>query len=551
VSNAPIADFTATTRSGNAPLTVDFSDISTNSPTLRSWDLNGDGVEDSTTATPQFTYTTPGTYTVKLRATNADGFDDEVKTGWITVTDPGAPPPPPPPPPPGGAAQAFSAIADSHVRSTAPTKNYGTANPLRVRQGTGTADTYMTFLKFNVTGLTSAPASAKVRMFVTDASPDGGSLFKVANTWTEMGLTYGNAPSLGTTSLSSAGATTTGKWVEWNATSAVTGNGEVSFAVKTTSSNSSYYTSREATANRPELVVSGTSTGPPSVAPTADFTAAPRTGTGPLTVSFTDTSTGGATSWSWDFDGDGTPDSAVQNPTFTYTAPGTYDVRLTATNGGGSDQEVKLGHIVVSPAGTPSTTDTFSPIADAHVKSTSPTKNYGADTSLRLRQGTAASPDTYRSYLKFDVAGLSGAPASAKLRLFVTDASPDGGSVFAVSNAWTETALTWSNAPALGVASLSSAGATAVGTWVELDVTTAVLGNGPVSFALTTTSSNSGYFTSREGTAINRPQLVISAGSAKTATARAAARQLHLRSIVASTPTFLCPLETGAKATRA
>ncbi len=54
-------------------------------------------------------------------------------------------------------------------------------------------------------------------------------------------------------------------------------------------------------------------------------------------VTFTDASTG-ATSWAWDFDGDGTVDSTDQNPpAHTYTTPGTYTCRLTASNGHGSD----------------------------------------------------------------------------------------------------------------------------------------------------------------------------------------------------------------------
>jgi hypothetical protein len=44
-------------------------------------------------------------------------------------------------------------------------------------------------------------------------------------------------------------------------------------------------------------------------------------------------------------------------------------------------------------------------VADAHVKSTSPNTNYGTVSSLRLRLGTSSTPDTYRSYLKFDVSG--------------------------------------------------------------------------------------------------------------------------------------------------
>jgi PKD repeat protein len=81
-------------------------------------------------------------------------------------------------------------------------------------------------------------------------------------------------------------------------------------------------------------------------APTADFSASPTTGNAPLSVAFTDGSTGSATSWSWDFGDGGT--SAERNPTHTYTAPGTYTVTLTASNAGGGDTETKTGYITVS-----------------------------------------------------------------------------------------------------------------------------------------------------------------------------------------------------------
>lgn len=64
------------------------------------------------------------------------------------------------------------------------------------------------------------------------------------------------------------------------------------------------------------------------------------------TVQFTDTSTGTPTSWLWNF-GDSTT-STSQNPTKTYSTPGTYTVSLQATNAGGSDTETKTGLIVVS-----------------------------------------------------------------------------------------------------------------------------------------------------------------------------------------------------------
>ncbi|NQV17234.1 MAG: T9SS type A sorting domain-containing protein [Armatimonadetes bacterium] len=62
----------------------------------------------------------------------------------------------------------------------------------------------------------------------------------------------------------------------------------------------------------------------------ANFEAEPSTGTAPLTVQFTDTSSGiNNQIWEWDFDGDGEIDSYEQNPEFTYQEPNTYTVSLT------------------------------------------------------------------------------------------------------------------------------------------------------------------------------------------------------------------------------
>uniref|UniRef100_UPI000AF80FF0 NosD domain-containing protein n=1 Tax=Methanosarcina horonobensis TaxID=418008 RepID=UPI000AF80FF0 len=60
------------------------------------------------------------------------------------------------------------------------------------------------------------------------------------------------------------------------------------------------------------------------VAPVAAFAASPISGDVPLTVSFTDESTGSPTSWFWDF-GDGA-NSTEQNPSHTYASAGTYTV---------------------------------------------------------------------------------------------------------------------------------------------------------------------------------------------------------------------------------
>jgi len=80
--------------------------------------------------------------------------------------------------------------------------------------------------------------------------------------------------------------------------------------------------------------------------PVANFTGSPLSGTAPLNVTFTDTSTGSPTNWSWNF-GDG-GNSTARNTSHTYTVAGTYDVSLTAANADGSDTEEKEGYVAVN-----------------------------------------------------------------------------------------------------------------------------------------------------------------------------------------------------------
>ncbi|WP_284738429.1 Kelch repeat-containing protein [Methanoculleus oceani] len=83
---APTAAFSGTPTSGTAPLAVDFTDASTGSPTVWTWDF-GDGAT-STEQNPAHTYAAAGTYTVNLTVGNAVGTDMLSRSGYITVTEP-------------------------------------------------------------------------------------------------------------------------------------------------------------------------------------------------------------------------------------------------------------------------------------------------------------------------------------------------------------------------------------------------------------------------------------------------------------------------------
>ena len=80
-------------------------------------------------------------------------------------------------------------------------------------------------------------------------------------------------------------------------------------------------------------------------APVADFEADPLTGFAPLTVAFTDLSSGSITAYAWDF-GDGSG-SSESNPTHIFQEPGVYSVGLRVTGPGGSHTEIKDDYVLV------------------------------------------------------------------------------------------------------------------------------------------------------------------------------------------------------------
>jgi len=86
--------------------------------------------------------------------------------------------------------------------------------------------------------------------------------------------------------------------------------------------------------------------------PVADFTAAPLTGTAPLSVTFTDKSdpeTSPITNWMWEF-GDGSV-STLKSPLHTYIKAGTYNVSLKVVSAHGSNTKLRSQYVKVNAAG--------------------------------------------------------------------------------------------------------------------------------------------------------------------------------------------------------
>jgi PKD repeat protein len=82
----PVAVFSGKPTSGVAPLTVTFSDLSSNTPLSWNWSFGDDSQENATVQNPVHTYTSTGNYTVSLNATNAAGLNITTKTSYINVT---------------------------------------------------------------------------------------------------------------------------------------------------------------------------------------------------------------------------------------------------------------------------------------------------------------------------------------------------------------------------------------------------------------------------------------------------------------------------------
>ena len=234
--------------------------------------------------------------------------------------------------------------------------------------------------------------------------------------------------------------------------------------------------------------------GPNPVAPTAAFVATPTTGTAPLTVDFADVSSGGPTSWAWTFGDGGT--STQRSPAHTYAAPGTFTATLTAANAQGSDSESRTVTVTEAPT-------TIGLTADTYVNTSSPAKNYGSHAWVKLHGVDAE----YRPLVRFTLSGLSGPPTSVRLRLHVDDGSGSGGNWYLVSNAWSESTVVWNNAPPVTGSPVATLGAVTAGTWVEIDLTSAVPGNGTYSFMATSPSTNTAQFASSQGTEV--PQVLV------------------------------------------
>jgi hypothetical protein len=191
--------------------------------------------------------------------------------------------------------------------------------------------------------------------------------------------------------------------------------------------------------------------------------------------------------------------------TFTRTKTLTVEPSPTPTN---TRTPTAIVTATFTPSSTPTVTTTgstytFIAVSDAYVNESSPTTNYGTATTLR-----ADGLPMVRSYLRFNVQGVSGSITRVTLRVYANSSSSSGYSVNSMAdNSWAELTINYNNAPPVG-GSVGSSGAFIGGVWTSIDITPLVTGNAVLSLGLTTTNSTAISLGSRESGA-TAPQLII------------------------------------------
>ncbi|AKB80284.1 cell surface protein [Methanosarcina horonobensis HB-1 = JCM 15518] len=341
VAQKPVAAFSASPTSGNAPLNVTFTDSSTGSPVAWNWNF-GDGTS-STEKNPAHTYSTAGNYTVTLTVTNAAGSNTATKSSYISVGTTAQKP----------VINCWGSPRSGNAPLTVTFKDDSSGSPTAWNWsfGDGTTSTLQ-----NPKHTYSAAGSYTIKLTVTNAAGNTtatkNNYITVTGTSVQMpiagfssNVTSGNLPLSVSFTDTSTGTPTAWNWSFGDGTYSTVKNPvhiystAGSYTVTLTATNAAG--SNTATKSN-YITVAGTS----SQKPVASFSASPTSGNAPLGVSFTDSSTGSPTAWSWNF-GDGTS-STQKSPTHTYSTAGNYTVTLTASNTAGSNTVTKTNYITVT-----------------------------------------------------------------------------------------------------------------------------------------------------------------------------------------------------------
>jgi PKD repeat protein len=150
-------------------------------------------------------------------------------------------------------------------------------------------------------------------------------------------------------------------------------------------------------------------------------------------------------------------------------------------------------------------TSSFDAVADARAEEVNPAVRFGTATRLGSDGDTGAHIE---SYLRFALSGVRHTVRSARLHIYVvSDGSVDGPSVFPSSPDWSEDTVTWATRPHAAGSAVARMGRIAAGTWVDVDVTPLVKGDGNLDLLLAQSGTDGAIFYSRQG--LYKPSLIV------------------------------------------
>jgi len=326
----PVADFSAVPKSGSAPLTVNFIDQSTNNPTQWQWDF-GDGLK-STEKSPTHKYASAGKYTVSLTASSNYGENTKSKSDYIIA----------------GNLPVADFTADKTTGKASLTVNFtdhSTGKPAswswEFGDGGVSAERNPSH-KYRNAGIYTVRLTV-TNQFGTGTPQTKEDYINVEKSGSKPTADFTGSPVSGSASLrvqfinNSSGSPTS---YHWDFGDGVTSNQQSpvhnyqktgKYTVTLTATNEF----GQDTKTEPDYInVNNTES-----KLTANFSANPISGTAPLTVYFTNQSTGNPTSYHWDFGDEGS--GSQKSPTHVYQKSGTYSVSLTVSNGADSDTKTK------------------------------------------------------------------------------------------------------------------------------------------------------------------------------------------------------------------
>ena len=415
-AQAPVADFTASVTAGCGPLSVTFTDQSTNNPTSWLWSF-GNGTT-SILRNPTVSFGTAGTYDVELIVKNASRQTGAIiKTGYITVY---------PFPTPVFGANLTLACAPANVQFIDYSVPLGGIASWAWNFGDGTSSNqqapvhtfsqpgyYNIGLKVtNTTGCTNGTTYNRYIRVVDGIQPNftwnqvstscsAPYLLNFINQTAGPGnLTYNWSLGSGATPASSAALSPS------NVAYPAAGTYNVTLAVQSSLGCSDTMT-QAVPLSLGGAVING-----------------PAAGCLNTPITFSDGSSPAPLSSSWDF-GDGTT-SNLAAPTHTYTTPATYTVTLTSTSASCSStttKQVTIGANIVPTFTASNNTSCQAPLTVGFVDNTSPAPAQELWDFGDGQTGSGPNPShTYTTTGNFDVkltvtnaAGCSGTTTMTQL----------------------------------------------------------------------------------------------------------------------------------------